>query len=374
MFNRVIKISLILIVLLSLAALSLTWADEQSDLKAARDKISKTQADMKAGKQKVTELGDRIAALNNSISQKQEEINRLQGEIDVTQQTIATVEQELAEAQTDIETQNVDLDSRLRLMYMNGEVGFFDIILGSSSVSEFMATADLIQKIHESDVKLLESMEEKYAVIDAKRAELRVLEADLFSKQETQKSQKADLQADKNSVAKAKLETEEELKKLSKQLDDLNKEANRLTEEIRKKQSAEKFVGGAMGWPVPGNYNISSEFGNRIHPILKVKKMHTGIDIPAKEGSKVVAANSGTVIMAGWNNSYGNVVMIDHGGKIVTLYAHNSKLAVKEGAKVKKGDTIAYIGSTGSSTGPHCHFEVRENGDYKNPMKWLTKQ
>jgi murein DD-endopeptidase MepM/ murein hydrolase activator NlpD len=102
--------------------------------------------------------------------------------------------------------------------------------------------------------------------------------------------------------------------------------------------------------------------------------MHTGMDIPAPTGTKVVAANSGSVMMAGWNNSYGNVVMIDHGGKIVTLYAHNSSLAVKEGQKVKQGDVIAYVGSTGSSTGPHCHFEVRVNGDYQNPRKWLSKQ
>ena len=373
MLSRIAKVSLSIIVVLSLATLSLTWADDQKDLNKTRDKISKTQAEMKAEKQKVTEMKDRIAVLDESIRQKEREINKLQGEIESTQQVIATVEQELAEALEELETQDEDLDTRLRLMYMNGDVGFLQIILSTSNVSEFMATMDLIKKIHESDVKLLETMQEKYTIVDAKRAELKTLEADLHAKQDTQKSQKASIQIDRDNVAKAKGEAEEYLKQLSKQLDDQTREANRLAEEIRKKQSAEKFVGGIMSWPLPGHYSISSEFGNRIHPILKVKKMHTGIDIPAPTGTKVIAANSGTVIMAGWNNSYGNVLMIDHGGKIVTLYAHNSKLAVKEGTKVNKGDTIAYVGSTGSSTGPHLHFEVRKNGDYQNPRNWLGK-
>ncbi|HVI41383.1 MAG TPA: M23 family metallopeptidase, partial [Anaerovoracaceae bacterium] len=116
---------------------------------------------------------------------------------------------------------------------------------------------------------------------------------------------------------------------------------------------------------------VTSEFGMRYHPILKVNKMHTGIDIGAASGTKVLAANSGTVIKAGWNNSYGNVVMIDHGGGIVTLYAHNSKLLVSTGDVVAKGQNISLVGSTGNSTGPHIHFEVRVNGEYKNPRDWL---
>ena len=124
-----------------------------------------------------------------------------------------------------------------------------------------------------------------------------------------------------------------------------------------------------MSWPVKGR--ITSPFGYRIHPILKTKNLHTGLDIAASTGTPVVAANTGTVIKAGWNNSYGNLLMIDHGGGIVTLYAHNSSLLAKVGDVVSKGQTVAKIGSTGMSTGPHLHFEVRVNGQYKNPMDWL---
>jgi len=100
--------------------------------------------------------------------------------------------------------------------------------------------------------------------------------------------------------------------------------------------------------------------------------MHTGIDIAVPSGTSVLAANAGKVIYSGYNGGYGNTVIIDHGGKISTLYAHNSKLLVKVGDKVEKGKVISKSGSTGLSTGPHLHFEVRENGQHVDPMKYLT--
>ena len=126
-----------------------------------------------------------------------------------------------------------------------------------------------------------------------------------------------------------------------------------------------------MAWSTPSVKRVTSEYGYRIHPILGYKKLHTGMDIGAPTGTTVVAANDGTVIMSGWNNSYGYVIMIDHGGGIVTVYAHNSKLLVSKGQKVTRGQSIAKSGSTGMSTGPHVHFEVRENGAYKNPRNYL---
>ena len=126
-----------------------------------------------------------------------------------------------------------------------------------------------------------------------------------------------------------------------------------------------------MEWPVPGYHKVTSPYGNRYHPVLKKNKFHSGVDLRAPMGTPIVAANDGKVLSAGYNSGYGNRIYIDHGGGIVTVYAHNSKLLVKAGDKVKRGQTIAKAGSTGRSTGPHLHFEVRKNGKTTNPMNWI---
>ena len=168
-------------------------------------------------------------------------------------------------------------------------------------------------------------------------------------------------------------------KDLEKSIDALQKKADELEAELKRIASSStnsKYTGGTMTWPLPGYYGISSYFGNRLHPVLKVYKMHTGVDIAGAgcNGKNVVAAANGKVITAGWISGYGYTVMIDHGGGIVTLYAHSQKLLVKKGDTVKAGDVIMLVGSTGYATGPHVHFEVRVNGKYVNPLNGYIKK
>ena len=164
-----------------------------------------------------------------------------------------------------------------------------------------------------------------------------------------------------------------ELEKLKSELE---KEENELESEIEK-IAAQSVVNGegqvisSGSWPVPGHSRISSPYGYRIHPIFNTKKMHTGIDIPAPTGTPAVAIDSGKVIFSGTKGGYGNTVMIQHDDGKVTLYGHNSKLAVSVGQRVEKGQVVSKIGSTGNSTGPHLHFEVRINGKHVNPVPYI---
>lgn len=133
-----------------------------------------------------------------------------------------------------------------------------------------------------------------------------------------------------------------------------------------------QFVGGTFAWPAPGYYTITSSYGMRFHPVIKVYRTHTGMDIGAPMGSYAIAANDGIVTTATYSNSYGNMVMIDHGGGVKTLYAHGSEILVQVGDEVKRGDAIMKVGSTGWSTGPHLHFEIRINGTAIDPYPYVT--
>jgi murein DD-endopeptidase MepM/ murein hydrolase activator NlpD len=223
-----------------------------------------------------------------------------------------------------------------------------------------------------NDIEVLEEIEDQYNVIEECKKTLDILRGDLERKKAKEADKKCELAISRNSVAEARQQIAAENASLEKELDALNAEANALTAEILRLQNPNvAYSGGIMQWPCPASTRITSKFGYRIHPVTKTKKLHTGLDIGVPTGSSIVAANSGTVIKAAWNNSYGYMVMVDHGGGIVTLYAHNSRLLVSAGQKVERGQQIALSGNTGVSTGPHLHFEVRVNGEYKDPQAYL---
>ena len=196
------------------------------------------------------------------------------------------------------------------------------------------------------------------------KAETEKKQANLEGKREQQEKLKYQIDNEKEAAEKALAEEERTSQELAKKIREIQAKLN-------KNKPKSKYTGGTFTWPTPGYEYVTSDYKMRLHPLLKVKKMHTGIDIRAPKGAKVVAGGEGTVSYAGWFGAYGNAVMIEHGGNITTLYAHLSAFTVKEGDTVEKGDQIGKVGTSGLSTGYHLHFEVRVSGDHVNPWNYL---
>jgi murein DD-endopeptidase MepM/ murein hydrolase activator NlpD len=364
--------SLILLLTFSLFGPTISYGGgEQDRLNELNKQINRLQTQLKEGKAQESKLTSQIKNLDNLIKEAEGEIKDLQNEITQTSQKIAEVEAQLKLKKDEIEGQSQEMGSRIRAMYKNGDVGLLEVLLGSESIVDFLTNLDMAQKIFDNDVSLLEQLEEQHKVIEDHCNQLEKLKKQLMEKKQSEASKQGQLEVSRGDVSQLKADISVDNKALEKQVDKLNDEANALVAEILRLQGGGDYVGGDFQWPAPSSKRVTSEFGYRLHPILKVNKLHTGLDIGVASGSQVVAANAGKVIKAAWNNSYGYMVMIDHGGGIVTLYAHNSQLKVKTGDIVARGQLIALSGSTGASTGPHLHFEVRVNGEYKNPRNYL---
>jgi murein DD-endopeptidase MepM/ murein hydrolase activator NlpD len=300
------------------------------------------------------------------------EINTLTEDLNLTKEKVTQVLSELDDIQTQIVDQNDALWNRLRVMYMQGDAGMISILLGSTSMTELLTNVEMMKRITESDSDLIASLEKQHGLVTEKKDELVALKTELETKQAELDEKKASLDKDLAAVATLKKKIEKNNAALEAQLDAMNEEADALKADILKLQSGGDYTGGRMGWPSRSSNRITDVFGMRLHPIYGIWKMHTGIDIGAWKDTDILSAADGRVIRTAYSNGYGNYVMIDHGGGVVTLYAHSSKILVKVGDNVKRGDRIALVGTTGCSTGYHIHFEVRVDGVYKDPLDWVT--
>ncbi len=370
------RIAYLILAFIMLFNISAVYAESLNELKGKQKDVEKQIDDKKdemqsirnqalGVKNEIEELDKKLNTANDELNKVEEEINQLEADIKKTQE-------ELAEAEKNIEEKQEVFNQRIRVMDKTGSAGYIEILLSSNSISDFLSRQDMLKSIAKHDTELISYMKEQRDIIDAREAEL----SSQKSKVEVSKSKLEDRKRDLARATRAKEELmgrlEEDHVALEKEYDSLNNLAKEMEDKILKMQvNTSAYSGGVMSWPVPGYNRISSPFGYRIHPILKKKKFHSGIDIPAPSGSNVIAGASGIVIHSGSLGGYGKVIMVDHGDGIVTLYAHNSSLIAQNGQSVNKGDTIARIGSTGMSTGPHLHFEVRKNGAYQDPIAWL---
>ena len=346
---------------------------KQGEVKEIKNEQKEVQNELAQVAEDIKSLQANVDGINNQIAQTTQEINATEEKIKAKKEDIKKKQKEIKKKQEEIQSQEEGLNDRLVVMYKNGSIGFFDVLMGSNSISEFVSNVEMIQKIYENDVEVLKVLEKEHKKLEKEKKKLKKeeealhgIQEELAVKKETLNSQVAQLKEKQGQLNSKK-------KVLEDKEDELKAAADKLVAEIKKLQDASRvYSGGAFQWPVPSSTYISSSFGYRIHPIFKTWKLHTGTDIGASYGVPIVAAAEGKVIMAQWYGGYGNCVMIDHGSGIVTLYGHCSGYACSVGQEVKRGQTIAYVGSTGNSTGNHCHFEVRINGEYVNPMKYFS--
>ena len=347
-----------------------TLEDRKNELKTnieqANDEIDSLNLEITDAIAKVNELEGQIEDYNNSLAEIRSELKVVEAEIQETEQKLAVAEQNYA-------NQKNNLEKRIVAMYEAGETTYLDVLLNSSSITEFVDNYYLIGEIAAIDENLLNTIEIEKNQIEEIKTKLDANRADLKQKEENEqktlinaKIQRDNYLANLNEQEKA---TRARIKEYEQELNNVENEIFIITNNL----GDSDYAGGLFAWPTPGYKTITSPFGNRIHPVLGTKRFHTGIDIGAPKGASIIAANSGKVLKAGWFGGYGNAVIIDHGGGFSTLYGHGSEVLVSEGQTVKRGDIIMKVGSTGMSTGPHLHFEVRINGNYMNPLDYLTK-
>ncbi|MDR2487456.1 MAG: peptidoglycan DD-metalloendopeptidase family protein [Clostridiales Family XIII bacterium] len=340
------------------------------DLKEAQQENKDAKAQYKAAKKKEQALNDKIAGLEKNIAQAEKELEAIQKDINANNKKVDKVQKRVKKLEKEVGSQESSLNSRLRAMYLSGDMSIIEVLLGSRNVVDFLANVDMVRRIHEQDVSTLNELNSKLAEVEAHKKELVEIKRMLNNSKQEQKKKQEQLAGDKQELEVALAEAHEETIAAWDAVEDTQAASEAIESELRNRKSSTTYGGGPMIWPCGGT--ITSEFGYRIHPITHSRRMHAGIDIGAPTGSPVVAAADGEVIFAGWNSGgYGNLVMIDHGSNVVTAYAHNSAFACSVGQQVRQGELIARVGSTGNSTGPHCHFEVRVNGVPQNPRGWL---
>ena len=342
----------------------------QNQMDEANGQLEGVQNDLSENLQQIQKLDERI-------SESEQELNILNSQIEELQTSMEEVENNLKKVEEAYNSQKKLLDNYLIAVQESDETEYLDVLLSSKSISEFLSSYFLISELASYEMDLLDDMKTKKDEINLSKEKL---ENDKKSLSEIKANQTKTARVLENtrSVREnliAKLSDKE--KEIQAQIDEYNNRFDEINREIlalAQGSIAAEYIGGELAWPVPGYTVITSKYGMRTHPITGVYKLHTGVDIRAPRGANFIAANDGIVTKASYNSAYGNMVIIDHGGGVSTLYAHGDEILVEVGQTVKRGDPILKVGSTGYSTGPHAHFEVRLNRSCNRPnaiyYKW----
>lgn len=335
-----------------------------------KKKITQTQNDINWNKKKRDEV---IKQLEDA-GLKKEDVDQ---QIQLLESAILSLDEAISIAEQEYERQMELLKERLCVMYKRSiTVWQVEELFKSKSLNELIMRIHLMNQIAEYDQMLLDSIEKKRLEIENLKEQKQIEIENCLERANQYARQIEELEISRSNLDQKIKSDQKTLEQYEKEQDALIKTSKDLEVLIKNMESSSDLKwNGKLVWPMPTNSKISSPYGNRLHPIYKVWKMHTGIDIGSALNEYIVAAGDGIVKYASSRDGYGNTIIIDHGSGITTLYAHiNQKgFMVKVGQKVKAGDTIAKAGMTGVATGPHLHFEVRKNGVVQNPLEYVKQ-
>ncbi|MFO7941301.1 MAG: peptidoglycan DD-metalloendopeptidase family protein [Bacillota bacterium] len=354
------------------------------EIEDLRNRLNSIQGDMGQYERDLGQIRQQEEGVTRELSQAQVEMQQVESQLDEALVALQLAELQVDEAEMDLRDAEEELayrtnllNGRVRAMYELGTVSYFEVLFSSSSFSDFVRRFQTLQRIVNQDVSVLESVREQKEEVEYRR--------------EVWLSQKEDAATWKQRVAEKREELAVEVASYENRLDNLSsreqeyldalnemeRRSEQIARDITEKQEELALAEGTpyLVWPLnQGTFWVSSPFGQRYHPILGQWRMHSGIDLAASTGTPIKSAASGVVLDAGWMGGYGLSVIVAHTSSVSTLYAHASTLRVESGQRVKEGDTVGLVGSTGMSTGPHLHFEVRVDGQVQDPTEYLPSR
>lgn len=383
-FKRTISLLLCVIMLTLVASYTPVVTVNVSAKKTAaelKEELAAAQKESNKLKSQISELEKANAPYQEKKEALQKQIDATQKEIDLYQEQIDVYDAEIAVFQNEIDKLNEQIDEnldlfaeRLVVLYTTGSYTELEVLLSAKDFGEYLEKAQLTKSMSEYDNRLLADLTADIAEVEEKKAVIDEDKQVIVNAQNAIQEKQAELDRQYTEVATIVKNYENDIAELQDSYEDM------LDEQKEIEKALQEITGSVVGtgrftWPVPGYYKLSSKYGYRWHPVTGTWKLHTGIDISSSGiyGARIVAADDGTVSLSGWNGGYGWCVVINHGNGYSTLYAHmKAASSLKKGQAVTKGSTVGYVGSTGTSTGPHLHFEIRQNGSPKDPLKWFN--
>ncbi len=351
----------------------------ENSLKNAQSEEKKLKASMQNAASQAASYEAQIIELDNEISNLTEQLTLIENLVAEWNKDKEETEKKIADLEAKKEAEIQTFEAMLRMSYQYGSDTYFNLIFGSQDIGDFLSRTDLIGYHLKANDNILDSLSGTLSELEDANEQYTKSIQKIDSYGTSQKELQKQLEERSEYARQKKLEFEADEAKYKSQLSAKSSEMAKMQAEIqayyaeqRRNGNTQKYEGGTFFLPLPaGSYRISSEYANRISPITGKRENHNGLDMAAPGGTDIYAAAGGTVIDSRYSSSWGNVIQIDHGGGLVTLYAHCSYRGVQKGQTVSKGQFIGRVGTTGWSTGNHLHFTVYENGVAVNPRKYL---